>query len=124
MLAGRLFSYADAQHYRLGVNHQMIPVNAPRCPVHSYHRDGAMRVDGNYGGTLHYEPNSYGQWQEQPAYQAPPDRSAMWPPTTGTSARTTRTTYTQPGNLFRKMNDATAPGAVRQHRPRHARRAR
>ena len=50
MLQGRLFSYADAQRYRLGVNHYQIPVNAPRCPVHSYHRDGAMRVDGNHGG--------------------------------------------------------------------------
>ena len=48
MLQGRLFSYGDAQRYRLGVNHQQIPVNAPRCPVHSYHRDGAMRVDGNF----------------------------------------------------------------------------
>jgi catalase len=52
MLQGRLFSYGDAQRYRLGVNHHLIPVNAARCPVHSYHRDGAMRVDGNYGGTL------------------------------------------------------------------------
>ncbi len=41
MLQGRLFSYGDAQRYRLGVNHDQIPVNAPRCPVHSYHRDGA-----------------------------------------------------------------------------------
>jgi catalase len=73
MLHGRLFSYPDAQYYRLGVNHQTIPVNAPRCPVHSYHRDGAMRVDGNYGSTLHYEPNSYGQWQEQPDYRTPPE---------------------------------------------------
>ncbi|MEH6814460.1 MAG: catalase, partial [Motiliproteus sp.] len=40
MLQGRLFSYGDAQRYRLGVNHHQIPVNAPRCPVHSYHRDG------------------------------------------------------------------------------------
>ncbi len=52
MLQGRLFSYGDAQRYRLGVNHHLIPVNAPRCPAHSYHRDGLMRVDGNYGGTL------------------------------------------------------------------------
>lgn len=50
MLQGRLFSYGDAQRYRLQVKHQSIPVNAPRCPVHSYHRDGAMRVDGNFGG--------------------------------------------------------------------------
>jgi catalase len=47
MLQGRLFSYGDAQRYRLGVNHMSIPVNAPRCPFHSYHRDGSMRVDGN-----------------------------------------------------------------------------
>jgi catalase len=49
MLQARLFSYGDAQRYRLGVNHHQIPVNAPRCPVHSYHRDGAMRTDGNHG---------------------------------------------------------------------------
>ena len=72
MLQGRLFSYGDAQCYRLGVNHQSIPVNAPRCPFHSFHRDGAMRVNGNYGGTLDYEPNSYGEWQEQPDFKEPP----------------------------------------------------
>ncbi len=72
MLQGRLFSYGDAQRYRLGVNHQQIPVNAPRCPFHSYHRDGAMRVDGNYGSTLGYEPNSYGEWQQQPDFTEPP----------------------------------------------------
>jgi catalase len=31
------------------------------CPFHNYHRDGAMRVDGNHGSTLGYEPNSYGE---------------------------------------------------------------
>jgi catalase len=72
MLQGRLFSYGDAQRYRLGVNHHLIPVNRPRCPVHSYHRDGAMRTDGNQGSTLGYEPNSYGEWQEQPAFGEPP----------------------------------------------------
>jgi len=72
MLQGRLFSYGDAQRYRLGVNHNQIPVNRPHCPVTGYHRDGAMRVDGNYGSTLGYEPNSYGQWQQQPAFAEPP----------------------------------------------------
>ncbi|KAA0965923.1 catalase [Sporosarcina sp. ANT_H38] len=71
MLQGRLFSYGDAQRYRLGVNHHQIPVNKPKCPVHSFHRDGAMRTDGNLGSTLHYEPNSYGEWQEQPKYKEP-----------------------------------------------------
>lgn len=33
MLIGRMFSYADAQRYRLGVNYFDLPVNRPRCPV-------------------------------------------------------------------------------------------
>lgn len=72
MLQGRLFSYGDAQRYRLGVNHYQIPVNAPKCPYHHYHRDGAMRVDGNFGSTLGYEPNSENQWAQQPDYSEPP----------------------------------------------------
>ncbi len=72
MLQGRLFSYGDAQRYRLGVNHMSIPVNAPRCPFHAFHRDGQMRVDGNYGATLGYEPNGYGEWKEQPDFSEPP----------------------------------------------------
>ncbi|MDW2334654.1 catalase, partial [Vibrio sp. 1069] len=71
MLQGRLFAYGDAQRYRLGVNHHQIPVNAPRCPVHSYHRDGAMRVDGNFGSTLGYEPNYKQERAEQPEYSEP-----------------------------------------------------
>jgi catalase len=69
MLQGRLFSYGDAQRYRLGVNHHQIPVNAPRCPVHSYHRDGADARGRQLRRTLGYEPNSYGEWQEQPESQ-------------------------------------------------------
>ncbi len=66
MFQGRLFAYGDAQRYRLGVNHSQIPVNAARCPVHTFHRDGAMRVDGNFGSTKGYEPNSMGEWQDTP----------------------------------------------------------
>ncbi|OGR41286.1 MAG: catalase [Elusimicrobia bacterium GWA2_61_42] len=72
MLQGRLFSYGDAQRYRLGVNHHHIPVNKPRCPFNSYHRDGQMRTDGNHGATLGYEPNSYGEWVQQPGFAEPP----------------------------------------------------
>ena len=72
MLQARLFNYADAQRYRLNVNHQQIPVNAARCPVNSNHRDGQGRADNNYGALPHYEPNSFSQWQEQPDYAEPP----------------------------------------------------
>ena len=104
MLQGRLFSYGDAQRYRLGVNHHLIPVNAARCPFHSYHRDGAMRVDGNHGSTLGYEPNSYGEWQEQPDFAEPPlelDGAAdHW------DHRSDEDYYSQPGKLFRLMSPA------------------
>ncbi len=72
MLQARLFNYPDAQRYRLGVNYHQIPVNSARCPVHSDHRDGATRVDGNYGSLKHSEPNSFGLWREQPQYKEPP----------------------------------------------------
>jgi catalase len=102
MLQGRLFSYGDAQRYRLGVNHHQIPINAPKCPFHSYHRDGAMRVDGNSGGATSYEPNSYGEWQEQPEYAEPPlaiDGAAdHW------NQRVDTDYYSQPGNLFRMLS--------------------
>jgi catalase len=99
MLQGRLFSYGDAQRYRLGVNHASIPVNAPRCPVNAFHRDGQMRVDGNHGSTLAYEPNSYGEWQEQPDFAEPPlsleGAADHW------NHRVDDDYYSQPGKLFR-----------------------
>ncbi len=103
MLQGRLFSYGDAQRYRLGVNHASIPVNAPRCPMHAYHRDGAMRVDGNYGATLGYEPNSAGEWQEQPEFKEPPlalqGAADHWD-----YREDDQDYYSQPGALFRLLS--------------------
>ncbi|WP_137971297.1 catalase [Pseudomonas sp. F(2018)] len=104
MLQGRLFSYGDAQRYRLGVNNVHIPVNAPRCPVHSYHRDGQMRVDGNQGARLAYEPNSFGEWAEQPEYAEPPlsleGAADHW------SHRVDDDYYSQPRALFQLMSSA------------------
>lgn len=104
MLQARLFSYGDAQRYRLGVNHYQIPVNKPQCPFHNSSRDGTMRVDGNEGGTLHYFPNSYGQWEEQKQHTEP------GLPIEGMAhhydfREDDDDYFTQPGNLFRLMND-------------------
>ncbi|QIZ22673.1 Catalase (plasmid) [Pseudomonas putida] len=104
MLQGRLFSYGDAQRYRLGVNHTHIPVNTPRCPFHSYHRDGQMRVDGNQGARLAYEPNSFGEWAEQPEYAEPPlslgGAADHW------NHRVDDDYYSQPRALFQLMSPA------------------
>ena len=72
MLQGRLFAYGDAQRYRLGVNHYQIPVNRSKVETQHYHRDGSMRTDGNFGGAVHYNPNSYGMWRDQNGEQEPP----------------------------------------------------
>jgi len=102
MLQGRIFSYGDAARYRLGVNHHHIPVNAPRCPFHSYHRDGAMRTDGNLGGAIAYQPNSKQEWQEQPEYDEPPlsveGAAGHW------DHRVDTDNFSQVGALFRLMN--------------------
>jgi catalase len=58
MLLARLFSYADAHRARLGVNYKQIPVNRPKVPVHSYSKDGVMRVQ-NVSDPV-YAPNSKG----------------------------------------------------------------
>ncbi len=135
MLQGRLFSYGDAQRYRLGVNHALIRVNSPRCPVHSYHRDGAMRTDDNHGSTLGYEPNHQGEWAEQPDFREPPLSLAgdadHW------DHRVDTDYYSQPGALFRLMSGeqrqalfgntarslAGAPLAVQQRHVQHCHRA-
>ncbi|MBB5853568.1 catalase [Amycolatopsis umgeniensis] len=58
MLQGRLFAYPDAHRYRIGANYTQLPVNAPKSPVNSYSRDGAMRFT-NPGDPV-YAPNSKG----------------------------------------------------------------
>ncbi|MDQ8734150.1 catalase [Paenibacillus sp. LHD-38] len=57
LLQGRLFSYPDAQRYRLGANYLHIPVNCPYAPVRNHQRDGAMTMQAN-PSPVNYEPNS------------------------------------------------------------------
>ena len=101
MLQARLFAYSDAARYRLGVNYCQIPVNAPKCPVHNYHRDGSMRVDGNQGASVAYWPNSLNQWQDQPEFRERrlelQGAAARW------NDRVDADYYQQPGELFRCM---------------------
>lgn len=99
MLQARLLSYPDAQRYRLGVNYQALPVNAAKSPVHSYHRDGRMRFDGNDGGADNYEPNGFGGPAPDEQFREPPlklsgdaDRH---------DAHKDNDDFSQAGNLFR-----------------------
>ncbi|VAW18795.1 Catalase KatE [hydrothermal vent metagenome] len=73
MLQARVFSYADAHRYRLGTHYEALPVNAPKCPVHHYHKDGAMNFMGQQSGNAdaYYEPNSVNGPVENPAFKEP-----------------------------------------------------
>ena len=101
VLQMRILSYGDAQRYRIGANHQHLPVNAARCPVHNYQRDGAMRFDGNGGGSVNYEPNSFeGPIEDasakEPAVQISGDADRY-------DHRDGNDDFTQAGDLFRIM---------------------
>ncbi len=96
--------------------------------MHSYHRDGAMRVDSNAGGTIGYQPNGQGEWREQPEFREPPlslqGAADHW------NHRTDDDYFSQPGILFRKMSPAqqqalfdntarSISGATREVQARH-----
>lgn len=103
MLQARLFSYPDAQRYRLGVNYHQIPVNASRGVKnpHFYSRDGQGRMDGNNGGEVHYTPNSYGNYTdhrdlEEPAIKGGDVKAYDF-------REDDHDYFTQPGILFNRM---------------------
>jgi catalase len=102
MLQGRLFAYHDAHRYRVGANHQMLPINRPRNEVKNYQRDGQMRFDNNCGGSVYYEPNSFGGPTE-----APEHKQAAYPVSglAESVAYDHNDHYTQAGDLYRLMSE-------------------
>lgn len=65
LLQGRLFSYLDTQKSRLGTtNFHQIPINAPKCPIHNFQRDGMMQTH-LFKGRATYEPNSLDEVGEE-----------------------------------------------------------
>jgi len=104
MLQARLQAYPDAHRYRIGVNHAALDVNKPRCPVHTYHRDGQSRFDGNGGAAPVYQPNSFDGAVDDASYSEPPLRINGDADRYDHSVETDY--YTQAGNLFRLMDDA------------------
>ncbi|MBM7714373.1 catalase KatA [Siminovitchia sp. FSL H7-0308] len=101
MLQGRLFAYHDAHRYRVGTNHQLLPINRPINGINNYQRDGSMRFDDNGGGSVYYEPNSYDGPKETPE-----NKQAEYA-VSGVAASTSydhHDHYTQAGDLYRLMN--------------------
>jgi catalase len=103
MLQGRLFAYADAQRYRLGVNYHQIPVNQPVNQVNHYHRDGYGRNDGNGGATPNYHPNSFDEVSELTEARSAP--SAVSGALDRHDHRGDEDYYSQAGDLYRLMSE-------------------
>ncbi len=116
MLQGRLLAYQDAHRYRVGANANQLPVNAARCPVHHYQRDGAMAgicpVHGDMniqGSGVNYFPNdqiNQGAPSPAPSVEEPP-----MPVMENAWIKRYQVTededhYSQAGDLFRIMDES------------------
>ncbi|MFP3667283.1 catalase KatA [Priestia sp. SIMBA_032] len=102
MLQGRLFAYSDAHRYRVGANHQALPINRPRSEVKNYQRDGQMRFDDNGGRSVYYEPNSFsGPTESHENKQAAYPVSGV----ADSVAYDHNDHYTQAGDLYRLLNE-------------------
>ena len=126
MLMGRIFSYHDTHLHRIGANYEQLPINAPKSPVHSYNKDGAMTYR-HAGSQPVYAPNSYGGPQADPSKELP-----TWWVEAGEMGRyeyephADDDDFVQAGTLYRDvMNDIDRDHLVEQHRrPRERRRLR
>ena len=106
VLQARIFAYADAHRYRLGTHYEALPVNAPRCPVHHYHKDGSMRFFANDTGdsNAYYEPNSLDGPAENTKYLEPP--MVIEGEVNRYNHRERNDDYSQPGALFQLFDEA------------------
>lgn len=93
LLQGRLFSYLDTQKSRLGTaNFHQIPINAPKCPVMNFQRDGQMQMNVPRG-RANYEPNSLADHGE--------DGGPRECPMTGFTTSTGRPEHEEQGDKLR-----------------------
>lgn len=79
----------------------MLPVNRPKCPVHTYHADGPMRFDAPKGTDAYYEPNSFNGPKQGARFTEPPLKISG--DADRFNHRDGNDDFTQPGDLFRLM---------------------
>ncbi|GAA3934344.1 catalase [Streptomyces gulbargensis] len=106
MLQGRLFAYADAHRYRLGVNHTQLPVNAPKAAVvDNYGRDGFMATRYGSRHDKNYEPNSYQGPAQTDTPLSAPLAVQGWTGTHEAPLHTKDDDFFQAGELYRLMSE-------------------
>ena len=106
MLQARLIAYQDTQRYRVGVNHNQLAVNAPRCPVHHNQRDGAMAGIGpNQGEGINFYPNDQDDMPKPDASFSVPPLPLMEEAWAGAYSQDEEDYYEQAGSLYRIMSE-------------------
>jgi catalase len=106
MLQGRLFAYADAHRYRLGVNHTQLAINAPKATTaQNYGRDGYGAINAA-GRAKNYEPNSYDGPRQTDAPLAAPTAVSGWTGTHSAAQHAKDDDFFQAGELYRLMSEA------------------
>jgi catalase len=100
LLQGRLFSYIDTQHHRLGANFQSLPVNKPLVPVMNHQQDGAGSISGRKG-SVNYEPSRLA-----PLPASPQARSSALPLSGSTQQQGIAKTlnFRQAGEFYRSLS--------------------
>jgi len=106
VLQARLMSYADTHLYRLGVNHQQIPVNKPRCPVLNYMRDGHLATAENYGSAPNYWPNTNAGSPQPDERYTDPTWNLGQAIVDRYDSSEDHDDFTQAGNLYRMFDEA------------------
>ena len=114
MLQARLLAYQDAQRYRVGVNHNHLPVNAPRCPMHHYQRDGAMAgmnaptaTGYSHGNEVNFFPNDQSGSPRPAASYAPPPLPLLEDAWVKPYHQDDEDYYQQAGDLYRIFSDTS-----------------
>ena len=105
MLQARIFSYPDAQRYRIGTHYAQLDVNRPVSEVNTYVVGGAMN-NGMYelDDKAYYEPNSFGGAKEDRALLEP-DISIEGAMQRYDHRAEDQDYYSQPRALFELMSD-------------------
>ena len=108
LLQGRVFSYADTQMHRVGVNALQLPVNRPRAEVVSNNQDGAMN-GGQRSGSVNYEPSRQVAVKEDPQFKS----SAL--PLAGSTQQAAigkTLNFRQAGEFYRSLSPAERKNLV------------
>jgi len=108
LLQGRIFSYADTQLYRLGANHQQLPINRPVVPVVNYNQGGVGNV-GNTQSDINYQPNYEGVSEDAKARHSTPELVGN----VQQKAIYKTLNFAQAGDLYRSFTDQERNNLIR-----------